>query len=112
MFRLRQIELLQSVSGLKSTVHVCLGARMSSAKSRYSDPKEGRLDYRKDNDFKVSTFGKFPGFVQANLALVPEFVAQQFMKFCGLNSAPLPLLFCSDKGQVNAPMLAKESDIR
>ena len=42
-----------------------------------------------------STQGMAPGYVQANLAILPRDLAADFQRFCALNPKPCPLLACS-----------------
>lgn len=53
-----------------------------------------------------------PGYVQANLAIIPKAWAYDFLKFCQRNPKPCPLLGVSEAGEVGMPQLASELDIR
>lgn len=53
-----------------------------------------------------------PGFVQANLAILPEAQARDFLRFCTLNPKPCPLLGSSEPGDWRLPSLGKDIDIR
>ncbi|HET6828537.1 MAG TPA: putative hydro-lyase [Ramlibacter sp.] len=53
-----------------------------------------------------------PGYVQANLAIIPKAWAYDFLKFCQRNPKPCPLLGVSEAGEVGMPRLASELDIR
>ena len=44
------------------------------------------------------TSGMAPGYVQANLAILPAAVASDFMRFCQLNPKPCPLVGVSAPG--------------
>lgn len=44
------------------------------------------------------TSGLAPGFVQANLVILPEAFAQDFLRFCQLNPKPCPLLDVTEAG--------------
>ena len=68
--------------------------------------------YLRENRYYGDTAGFCRGYVQANLTVVPEELADLFEEFCVCNSGPLPLLFRSQPGEVGAPPLAKESDVR
>mgnify|MGYP001792717580 CR=1 FL=1 len=59
-----------------------------------------------------STSGFCLGYIQANIAVIPSEMSQDFKKFCEVNQAPCPLLYCSKSGEVGAPPLAEDSDIR
>ncbi len=62
--------------------------------------------------FTRNTTGKAMGFVQANLAIVPQSVAFDFLLFCQRNPKPCPLLEVVEAGSVEATRLAPGSDIR
>ncbi|OWT69188.1 MULTISPECIES: putative hydro-lyase [unclassified Achromobacter] len=53
-----------------------------------------------------------PGYVQANLAILPSAQATDFLRFCSLNPKPCPLLGSSDAGDWRLPQLGKDIDIR
>jgi len=53
-----------------------------------------------------------PGFVQANLAILPEAQAGDFLRFCTLNPKPCPLLGSSEPGDWCLPSLGRDIDIR
>lgn len=52
------------------------------------------------------------GYLQANVAILPNHLASYFEAFCRSNPAPLPLLYCSQSGETSCQPLAKEADIR
>lgn len=58
------------------------------------------------------TYGWCRGHLQANISIVPSRVADDFEKFCQLNPSACPLLYRSKPGEVTAPPLAQNSDIR
>lgn len=58
------------------------------------------------------TSGLAPGFVQANLAILPAEHADDFLRFCQRNPKPCPVLAVSEPGAVNLPGLANDLDIR
>ena len=62
--------------------------------------------------FTTNTTGKVPGFVQANLTVVPASAAFDFLLFCQRNPKPCPLLEVVEAGSVEAARLAPGSDIR
>ena len=53
-----------------------------------------------------------PGFVQANLAILPQAYAFDFLTFCQRNPKPCPLLAISDPGEPTLPELAGDLDVR
>jgi uncharacterized protein YcsI (UPF0317 family) len=61
---------------------------------------------------KGQTAGIAPGFVQGNLAILPQSLAGDFLRFCQLNPKPCPLLAASAPGDPALPTLAEDLDIR
>ncbi len=59
-----------------------------------------------------STAGFAPGFVQGNLAILPEKLAAAFHRFCQLNPKPCPIIGMSDVGNPTIPALGLDLDIR
>ncbi len=77
-------------------------------------PRTGR-DARiaaRTGQFKGQTAGIAPGFVQGNLAILPERLAGDFLRFCQLNPKPCPLLAASAPGDCRLPTLGDDLDIR
>ena len=74
-------------------------------------PSEARAVFR-ENRYYGSTTGFCRGYLQANVVVFPEQLADEFEEFCRRNRAPLPLLYRSKPGEVGAPPLAEDSDIR
>ncbi len=70
-----------------------------------------RLDARAGK-LKGQTSGLAPGFVQANLAILPASLADDFLRFCQRNPKPCPLLGVSDPGSYALPDLGIDIDIR
>jgi uncharacterized protein YcsI (UPF0317 family) len=64
------------------------------------------------NAFSGPTSGLAPGFVQANLAILPQKLAQDFLQFCQRNPKPCPLIGVSAPGDWRIPALAEDLDIR
>src|SRR3970282_404491 len=62
--------------------------------------------------FDRPTAGQAPGFVQANLVVVPAAYAYDFLLFCQRNPKPCPLLEVIDAGSVAPRRLAPTADIR
>jgi len=58
------------------------------------------------------TAGLAPGYVQANLAILPGDLATEFLRFCQLNPKPCPLLAASEPGDPRLPTLGADLDIR
>jgi uncharacterized protein YcsI (UPF0317 family) len=59
-----------------------------------------------------TTHGLARGFIQANLAILPEQHAFDFLRFCQRNPKPCPLLEVTDPGNPEARLVAPGSDIR
>src|SRR5438105_14895531 len=59
-----------------------------------------------------STAGVANGFVQGNLAILPEKLAAAFHRFCQLNPKPCPIIGMSDVGDPRIPSLGLDLDIR
>jgi uncharacterized protein YcsI (UPF0317 family) len=76
-----------------------------------STGRAARLAIRR-NQHAGPTSGLAPGFVQANLAILPQALAQGFLQFCQLNPKPCPLLGISAPGDPRIPALADDLDIR
>src|ERR1700739_203638 len=72
---------------------------------------EARLLIRR-NEHPGPTSGLAPGYVQGNLAILPDALASDFLRFCQLNPKPCPLLAASNPGDVRLPTLADDLDIR
>ncbi|TGD71905.1 putative hydro-lyase [Mangrovimicrobium sediminis] len=74
-------------------------------------PAELRQAIRR-GEFTGNTSGYAPGFVQCNLAILPQAWANDFLRFCQLNPRPCPLLAMSDApGETGLPPLG-DIDIR
>ncbi len=58
------------------------------------------------------TAGLAPGYVQGNLAILPERLAADFQRFCDLNPKPCPLIGMSPPGDPRVPELGADLDIR
>jgi len=72
---------------------------------------EARLLIRRDAH-AGPTSGLAPGYVQGNLAILPNALASDFLRFCQLNPKPCPLLAASAPGDPRLPSLAEDLDIR
>ncbi|SHH40294.1 putative hydro-lyase [Pollutimonas bauzanensis] len=58
------------------------------------------------------TAGLAPGCVQANLMILPQSLAADFLLFCQRNPKPCPLLAVAPAGQYTVPALGEDIDIR
>jgi uncharacterized protein YcsI (UPF0317 family) len=77
-------------------------------------PRTGRDARRaiRGGKFTGQTAGVAPGYVQGNLAILPQVLAADFLRFCQLNPKPCPLLATSSPGDFGLPTLADDLDIR
>ncbi|MEX0302687.1 MAG: hypothetical protein AB3N24_09720, partial [Leisingera sp.] len=62
--------------------------------------------------YQGHTAGLGSGFLQANLAIMPEQYALDFMRYCQRNPKPCPLTGVSDTGNPKMATLGKDIDIR
>lgn len=60
----------------------------------------------------ATTAGVANGFVQGNLAILPEKLAASFHRFCQFNPKPCPIIGMSDVGDPRIPALGIDLDIR
>src|SRR6516162_4424541 len=58
------------------------------------------------------TPGLAPGFVQANLVMVPRELAFDFLLFCQRNPKPCPLLDVTEPGSAEPRAVAPGADLR
>ena len=58
------------------------------------------------------TGGLASGYVQANLVVLPEEYAFDFLKFCIRNQRPCPILEVTDAGSPVPPVMAPGADLR
>lgn len=72
---------------------------------------EARLSIR-NGEHSGHTAGLAPGYVQANLAIMPKDYAQEFQTFCQLNPKPCPMLAIGDVGSPHLPTLGADLDLR
>ncbi len=62
--------------------------------------------------FDGATAGLAPGNVQANLVILPQTLAEDFLRFAQRNPKPCPLLAVSEPGSPRLPGLGADLDIR
>ncbi|MGB7037780.1 MAG: putative hydro-lyase [Xanthobacteraceae bacterium] len=79
--------------------------------SALSTGRAARLAIRR-NAHAGPTSGLAPGFVQANLAILPHALAEDFLQFCRRNPKPCPLIGVSAAGDPHLPELGDDLDIR
>jgi len=66
----------------------------------------------RNGGFSGSTSGRAPGFVQANLVILPKEFALEFATFCLRNSRACPLLDVTEVGSPEPSMVAPGADLR
>ncbi len=74
-------------------------------------PKEIRLLIRKGR-WDRPTAGLAMGYAQANLVILPQRYAFDFLLFCQRNPKPCPLLEVLEAGEYRTKFLSKDADIR
>ena len=62
--------------------------------------------------FASPTAGLAPGYVQGNLAVLPQDLASEFLRFCQLNPKPCPVIGVSEVGDPRIPSLGPDLDVR
>jgi uncharacterized protein YcsI (UPF0317 family) len=78
---------------------------------KQSDPQTLRTAFRR-GQYRSHTAGLGQGLLQANLAILPESHALDFMRFCHRNPKPCPLTGVSDTGNPMMLTLGHDIDIR
>jgi uncharacterized protein YcsI (UPF0317 family) len=76
-----------------------------------SSPRTARQPIR-SGAYTGYTAGIVPGFVQANICILPIKWAEDFLLYCQRNPRPCPLLARSDLGDPRLPTLSDDLDIR
>lgn len=66
----------------------------------------------RSGDYASHTAGLGTGYLQANLAIMPERAALDFMRFCQRNPKPCPVSGVSDTGNPMMVTLGRDIDIR
>jgi len=86
--------------------------RVAHSKSARTDsPAEWRSRAR-NGSHVTNTVGCAAGYLQGNLAIVPEAMAGDFLLYCHRNPKPCPLIGVGDAGDVALPELGADIDIR
>jgi uncharacterized protein YcsI (UPF0317 family) len=66
----------------------------------------------RNGEFGDTTAGLAPGNVQANLVILPQALAHDFLRFAQANPKPCPVLAVSEPGDPHLLSLAEDLDIR
>ncbi|GHU36513.1 UPF0317 protein [Betaproteobacteria bacterium] len=83
----------------------------ASGVKTFSSAFEARQAIRR-GEWVRHTSGLAPRNAQANLAILPEKLASDFLRFCQRNPKPCPLLAVSEPGDPFLPTLGEDVDIR
>ena len=75
------------------------------------NPQEVRQRIRK-GEITGHTSGLAPGCVQGNVAILPQALASDFLRFCQLNPKPCPVLAVGAPGDPALPALGADIDMR
>ena len=78
---------------------------------KHRSPEDVRAAIR-SGTYASHTAGLGPGYLQANLAIMPEAFALDFMRYCQRNPKPCPLTGVSDTGNPMLFTLGRDIDIR
>jgi len=78
---------------------------------KFSSPGELRQAAR-NGTFTGLTTGHVPGYVQANLAVLPARHASDFLEFCSQNARSCPVLAISKPGDPSMPEFGANIDVR
>ena len=74
-------------------------------------PSDARALFRR-NGYNGPNNGFCVGYPMTNVVAFPKELADDFEKLCKKNSGPLPLIYRSKAGEVGAPPLATDSNVR
>ena len=66
----------------------------------------------RNGEYSGRTGGVAPGYVQANVCILPAEYADDFLRYCQRNPKPCPLLAVSEVGNPALPDLGEDIDVR
>lgn len=66
----------------------------------------------RSGQFTGPTPGYAPGYIQANMVILPADLALDFWLFCQRNPKPCPILDVCDRGNPHPPLIAPHADVR
>ena len=78
---------------------------------RHATPQQAWVANRQ-HEWNRTTSGICHGYVQANLVMLPAAEAFDFLRFCGRNPKPCPVLEVTDPGDPEPKLLAPGADLR
>lgn len=87
------------------------GSDMGREELRHAHPRDIRRAIRA-GEWRERTVTVAEGYVQANLAVVPQELALQFFTFCQRNPRPCPILEVTEPGVTELTYLAEGVDLR
>ncbi len=76
----------------------------------HASAKQAR-DRIRSGQWSQHTSGLAQGYVQGNVVILPELLANDFLRYCQRNPKPCPLLAVSEPGQAKLPTLGADIDI-
>ena len=79
--------------------------------SQFEKSVQARVAIR-SSEFTGHTSGLAEGHVQGNVVILPELLANDFLRYCQRNPKPCPLLAVSEPGEAMLPSLGADIDIR
>jgi uncharacterized protein YcsI (UPF0317 family) len=85
---------------------------MNTAIDRNAEAGWRERERIRSGDFRGPTAGLAPGNVQANLVVLPQALAHDFLRFAQANPKPCPVLAVSEPGDPHLPALGADLDIR
>ena len=85
---------------------------MTAVIERYAEAGRRERSRIRAGAFLGPTAGLAPGNVQANLVVLPQVLAHDFLRFAQANPKPCPVLAVSDPGDPHFPALGEDLDIR
>jgi uncharacterized protein YcsI (UPF0317 family) len=87
------------------------GSAVQAPDETFANAHEARQAIRSGR-WRRHTSGLTPAYVQGNLAILPQALASDFMRFCQSNPKPCPLLAVGQPGNPQLPTLGRDIDIR
>ncbi len=79
-------------------------------KALHASAKQARARIR-SGEWTSHTSGLAEGYVQGNVVILPEALANDFLRYCQRNPKPCPLLAVGEPGQAKLPTLGADIDI-
>jgi uncharacterized protein YcsI (UPF0317 family) len=83
---------------------------LPAANALHASAKQARDAIRR-GDWTGHTSGLADGYVQGNVVILPEALANDFLRYCQRNPKPCPVLAVGEPGQAKLPTLGADIDI-